>query len=415
MSKIILLLFIIQTSFQLAEAQWISQFPNTPGVAFHDVKFINRNTGWACGDGIIVKTTNSGLNWIVQSHPAAGKFLYSISPVDSMTIYCVGYFETILKTTNGGDSWIALRNGPSGLGHSYQGTFFINENTGWVCGSGSTIMKTTNGGNLFDSTFLTWGYLKDLYFKDANTGLMSAEFGGIFKTTNGGLDWKQKFITHIGGGIGDFRKLSILNNQYVFVVEDVGRVFKSTNFGETWDSIGYVAGADQPYVCRFSSLSTGWVGGTFGQLFKSTDSGATWRRENTGNDQRYFGAMWFYNDSIGWGVGGNTKILYTTTSGLTNLNAISNIFPEDFKLYQNYPNPFNPETKIKFEISKASYIQIKAYDNIGREISILVNEKLEAGVYETVFNGNNFTSGVYFYSFYINGLLIETKKLLLIK
>ncbi|HMS65714.1 MAG TPA: T9SS type A sorting domain-containing protein, partial [Ignavibacteria bacterium] len=208
---------------------------------------------------------------------------------------------------------------------------------------------------------------------------------------------------------------SIIKNQYVFVVEDVGRVYKSSNFGDTWDSIGYVTGSDQPYVCRFSSLTTGWVGGTFGQLFKSIDSGATWRRENTGIDQRYFGALWFFNDSIGWGVGGNTKIVYTTTSGLTNLNDINNIFPEDHKLYQNYPNPFNPETKIKFEITKPSLVQIKVYDNIGREISILVNENLKSGVYETAFNGINYTSGVYFYSLYANGILVDTKKLFLVK
>jgi photosystem II stability/assembly factor-like uncharacterized protein len=331
-----------------------------------------------------------------------------------MTVYCVGWFETILKSTNGGINWVALRNGPIALGHNYEGTFFIDQNTGWVCGSASTILKTTNGGFNFDSSFIFWGYLKDLYFKDANTGLLCADFAGMFKTTNGGLDWEQKTIPHTGGGIGDFRKLSVIDNQYVFVVEDIGRVFKSTDFGDTWDSVGHVAGADQPYICRFSSLNTGWVGGTFGELFKSTDAGASWRRENTGNDQRYFGAMWFYNDSIGWGVGGNTKILYTTTSGLTFINTLSNNIPEDFKLHQNYPNPFNPVTTIKFEIFKTSTVKLIVYNSIGQEIEQLVEQRLPSGTYTASFNGSGYSSGVYYYRLESENF-INNKKMILTK
>ncbi len=235
----------------------------------------------------------------------------------------------------------------------------------------------------------------------------------MFKTTNGGLNWEQKFIPH-KGGIGDFRKLSVISNQYVFVVEDGKRVFKSTNFGDTWDSIGYVYGADQPYCCRFSSLNTGWVGGTFGELFKSTDAGFTWRRENTGTEQRFFGSLWFYNDSIGWGVGGAGKILFTTTSGLTFVSPNSNITPNSYQLYQNFPNPFNPETKIKFEIHKSAFIQIKVYDILGKEVSILVNEKLNAGFYETKFNGVNLGSGIYFYKLQVNNFK-EIKTMILLK
>ncbi len=237
----------------------------------------------------------------------------------------------------------------------------------------------------------------------------------MFKTTNGGSDWEQKNIPYSGLGIGDFRKLSVIEDQFVFVVEDAGRVYKSSNFGNTWDSIGYVGQADQPYSCSFSSLNTGWVGGTFGELYKSTDGGSNWRRENTGTDQRFFYSFWFQNDSIGWGVGGAGKILFTTTSGLTFVNNISSIVPGNFELYQNYPNPFNPETKIKFSISKFSKVQIKLFDITGKEIGVLKDEKLNSGEYETIFNGSYLTSGVYFYGLYINGLLIDTKKLILLK
>lgn len=414
MKKIVITFLIIHCSLLIADAQWIQQYPNTPGVGFHDVKFINTLTGWACGDGIIVKTTNAGIEWMVQPQPATNKFLYSIHPVDSLNVFCVGYFETILKTTNGGSYWDTLRNGPFGQGRSYQGTFFLNKDTGWVCGTLGTILKTTNGGANFESSSIFWGYLKDMYFLNADTGLLCGAFGGMFKTTNGGLNWDRKTIPY-WNGIGDFRKLSVINNQCVFVGEDGRRVFKSTNFGDTWDSIGYIAGANQPYVCRFSSLFTGWVGGTFGQLYKTTDAGGTWRRDDTGTDQRYIGAMYFHTDSVGWVVGGNTKILYTTSSGLSIIKTFSNNIPDKIKLYQNYPNPFNPETEIRFEIPKFASIQIKVFDLLGKEVSTLVDENLYAGEYEIKFNGSDITSGIYFYGLYVNGSMKETKKLILLK
>ena len=63
MKKIILSILIFQCSLLIAQAQWIQQ---TSGVTspLYDIEFINKNTGWSCGEGgIILKTTNGGTNW----------------------------------------------------------------------------------------------------------------------------------------------------------------------------------------------------------------------------------------------------------------------------------------------------------------------------------------------------------------
>ena len=145
---IINFLFFINNCF----SQWIQQYQVTPYIHLLDVYFINGNTGWACGtNGIILKTTNTGGNWTVQPTLATGKSLYGLYAVDTNIVYCVGRFETILKTTNGGDNWLVIRNGPVGQGNSQQAVFFINENSGWIGGTGPWVMKTTNGGVTFDS------------------------------------------------------------------------------------------------------------------------------------------------------------------------------------------------------------------------------------------------------------------------
>ena len=59
-------------------------------------------------------------------------------------------------------------------------------------------------------------------------------------------------------------------------------------------------------------------------------------------------------------------------------------------------------------------ISLKIYDILGKEISTLVNEQLQPGVYEVEFDGSNLPSGVYFYRL-IAGDFIATKKMLIIK
>jgi hypothetical protein len=94
--------------------------------------------------------------------------------------------------------------------------------------------------------------------------------------------------------------------------------------------------------------------------------------------------------------------------------------PSSYRLYQNYPNPFNSSTKIKFDIPKTgnriqnSEVKLVIYDITGREISVLINEKLQPGSYEITFNGYNLPSGIYFYQLRA-GNYNETKKMILLK
>jgi hypothetical protein len=98
---------------------------------------------------------------------------------------------------------------------------------------------------------------------------------------------------------------------------------------------------------------------------------------------------------------------------LANNNNNNNI-PEKFELFQNYPNPFNPATSISFNIPVAGNVKLTVYDLLGRQVAVLVNEKLNAGTFDVNWNADNFSSGVYFYSIEA-GNFTETKKMLLIK
>ncbi|NUN11013.1 MAG: T9SS type A sorting domain-containing protein, partial [Ignavibacteriaceae bacterium] len=80
------------------------------------------------------------------------------------------------------------------------------------------------------------------------------------------------------------------------------------------------------------------------------------------------------------------------------------IIPAVFNLLQNYPNPFgrathsdNPSTQIVYHIPKESEVVLKVYDLLGREISVLVNEKKQPGEYTVTFDGRKLASGIYLY------------------
>jgi len=98
----------------------------------------------------------------------------------------------------------------------------------------------------------------------------------------------------------------------------------------------------------------------------------------------------------------------------TGINFISSEIPSNYSLFQNYPNPFNLSTNIKYQISKNSFVILKVYDLLGREISTLVNELQKAGVYEVQFSNSGLTSGIYFYRMQA-GNYSETKKMVYIK
>ncbi|MDD5361658.1 MAG: T9SS type A sorting domain-containing protein [Ignavibacteria bacterium] len=97
------------------------------------------------------------------------------------------------------------------------------------------------------------------------------------------------------------------------------------------------------------------------------------------------------------------------------INQISEEVPLSFSLMQNYPNPFNPETKIRFALPEKSFVTIKIYNVLGQLIDKPVDNKhLNAGTYQTKYNGSKLASGIYFYRIETEKFT-QTKRMVLIK
>lgn len=115
-------------------------------------------------------------------------------------------------------------------------------------------------------------------------------------------------------------------------------------------------------------------------------------------------------------VGGNyTNVYFDNYSWIpTDVNETQGNFPVEYILEQNYPNPFNPNTTIKFSIPENSFVSLKVYNVLGKEVSSVISEEMNAGTYEVNFNGNNLSSGVYFYKLETENF-VKTNKMILMK
>ncbi len=114
---------------------------------------------------------------------------------------------------------------------------------------------------------------------------------------------------------------------------------------------------------------------------------------------------------------GNDSLIDSGTKGNTLSETI--IVPNDFQIAQNFPNPFNPSTVIKFGLPQSSFVTIKIYDMLGKEVRTLVNGERNSGFYNIQWNGDNdfgskVSSGTYIYRIQA-GSFIQTRKMILMK
>jgi len=275
-------------------------------------------------------------------------------------------------------------------------------------------MRTTNGGvTIVDSQRVDM-IARDMYFKDDSSGVMIGE-GLAYRTSNSGSNWilvplpftrVVPFCWRLSF-VGDVGWTAAENNA----------IFRTTNFGTSWDSIAAAQTDRTFYPIEFVNLSTGYAGAHPVSIFKTTDGGIHWEMQSIPSFSTPSGflSVFALNDSIVWAVGAYGKIIYTQNGGLVSIGSSENHAVEEFALYQNYPNPFNPITKISFDIGKFSRVSLKIYDINGRHISQPVNKQMNSGKYETEFNAQNLSSGTYFYMLEVDGRIMFTKRMLVLK
>jgi photosystem II stability/assembly factor-like uncharacterized protein len=389
-------------------SQWVAQ-PSGTTNTLRGVHFVNTNTGFICGDNVILNTTNGGLNWISNNYPGRKNDIVFVNPTTGFTC---GDSGKVLKTTNAGASWNFTISGTSKF---LMRISFLNESTGIVAGFSRTILKTTNSGVSWESTISNLDSVNFYGCKiiDANNYIVTGTSSTIYRSTNAGSSW----IPGTMGVVNPMWAPEFINTNTGWVTGCCGMFIKTTDAGNNWTTEIYLTLGFTLYTMKFINSTTGYVCGDNGTIYRTTNQGAWWDSTVTGTDQIIY-SLHMANTSTGWAVGNFGTILKTTNGGGTGftigIQPISNEIPNEFKLLQNYPNPFNPSTKIKFQISKSGFTKLTVFDPTGSEVGVLVNSVLNPGTYEINFDGSGLASGVYYYMLSSENYT-STRKMILIK
>lgn len=396
--------------------------PRSSGISSDllDIDFISDSIAIAVGkNGTILKSTDAGLNWMLKQSNTVND-LNAVAMHSSCFGIAVGNNATVLITNDCGDTW----NGVS----FDQGNFYdviINSPERFSISSDSGIvLTTTNGGIVWQMQFFATSLAVHCLFAPNPQPL---HWPYVYALTSWNafhtLDmssWRQETLpialpwsTLTRGNASPFGLLNII----VGSMENPGSIpliLYKTISDTVWHTASYELPGAPTRLFGVSSPSSQicYAVGSGGKIAKSTNGGRDWFWQITPVTQN-LSAVAFLTENLGIAVGDSGIILSTTNGGVTSLVA-EDVQPVGWALYQNFPNPFNPKTRFQFSIPRTVHVILQIFDVSGREVTILLNERLKAGFYTIDWNNYGLPSGTYFYRL-LTDQFIDTKKFVIVK
>jgi hypothetical protein len=234
---------------------------------------------------------------------------------------------------------------------------------------------------------------------------------GVYATSNGGLSWEER-----KAGLPAFEVRALVRHGTKLMAGTYGGgTYLSSDSGATWTAAktGLSGNYVRSLLVEGSNIFAG-ISGT-GAIDRTTDDGGSWTAVSTG--------MNFY--TVIQALSAGPGYLYAAPQGLSVWRRpLSEVLvgltepvsgpPGAFRLEQNYPNPFNPATRIRYQLPSATHVKLTVVDLLGQEVSVLVNDRRDAGIHEVTFEAAELSSGIYLYRLQA-GESVQTRKFLLLK
>lgn len=268
---------------------WLNQSLNV-NIELNNIYFSDANTGFIAGERCsIYKTSNGGLNWnLMYSDTTTSQMYFEDNYfVNSNTGFFVG--AKILKTTNTGLSWI-VQNHPFTSSIDFRSVNFINDQTGWTVNGYSPckIVKTSNGGANWVIQASTGYHLQNIKFFNSTNGITigttsySTDTTTLWKTLDGGNNWSV--MSKIYASFRSSHFINELTGWIVTSVANLSRIYKTTDGGISWNYQTF--GNNSFYSINFIDNNNGWIGGgnaSFTNIYKTTNGGPVFVNQNNEN------------------------------------------------------------------------------------------------------------------------------------
>ena len=357
--------------------------------------FISKGFNAYTGSGTFFKTTDGGENWkAVQRVTNSSIAWFGVSPFNKNEIYFTagGEILELYKSNDGGETWEISGDFPvSSHGSLLTFSFDLTDSMSLYVTDDTSfdqyLFKSTNKGD-------SWFYVSELPVTPVETKTDLFLPGRLYlfawykASDDGGFTWYD-----IDSGIPNY------GNYLSFYMNDN---YPNELFNLRKDGL---------YIAKNGTINWNLIGGTDNLPLNIGSGGFAF--SDVGQMTNIFIEV------------GSNQFYVGTAQGIYKSNLITDIQEEinstgyDFHLEQNHPNPFNPSTTISYLLPERSFITIRVYDILGKEIRSIIEEEQSAGQYELEFESNNLPSGFYIYVLTAsseNGLYIkEGKKMILIK
>ena len=406
---VVFCLFI--TTFPL-QAQWVqTNGPSGGGVVCFATMGRNLFAGTSGGGAFL--STDNGASWTAVNTGLTYPYVDALAAIGTNLFAGTtlgGNVGGLFLSTNNGTSWVK-----TGLTSTYVFALAVSGKN-LFAGTAIGVFLSTDNGTTW--TAVNTGLTNTPYNNDtrslavSGTTIFAGTNSGTFRSTDNGTSWTSA-NTGLYTVVSD---LAVIGTN-LFASISGGGVFLSTNNGTSWATVntGLMYLNVRVLAVSGTNLFAGkGTGAGTGGVFLSTNNGTSWTQVNTGlPDTTKVDAL----------AASGANLFASTDKGffrrplsemVTSVQMVSTDVPTHLNLAQNYPNPFNPSTTISFSLPSKSFVLLKAFDALGREVLTLVAEELSAGTYSRQWNASNVPSGIYFYRLQA-GDYFETKRMVLLR
>jgi photosystem II stability/assembly factor-like uncharacterized protein len=296
---------------------WTELNPKVPRVTYLGLHFVNKDTGWACGQsGAVIKTIDGGSSWTISNTPVNNLLLKTHS-YNGQIVLVTGYDGIILRSSDGGDNFVQVTSGVGG-GYDLWGVQMLNDTLGWVCGLYQTLLKTTDGA-------LSWQPVNiginqhywSLNFLNENYGMMTCSSGIILKTTDGGNSWTQTQA----GDTRDLFTIDVIDSLHIAAAGYYGKNVYCSDGGTTWISNPDLPAFSATNCIDFINADTGYSVQDVYDIQKTTNRGQSWFNPAPNVTSEWY--IQLLNDGTGYSSGeepggGYALNFFKRTNGLEN-------------------------------------------------------------------------------------------------
>jgi len=143
--------------------------------------------------GVIYRTSASGGNWYA-TYPHANGMLHDVCSNDGVTVWAVGEKGSIVRSTNGGDSW-SVKGAAAAGSANLKAIEVLPSGDGFAAGKNKMLRTTDNGATWAAVTGPPVADVTSLDAVDADTVWVGTAGGNVFRSDDAGVTW-------VGGDIG---------------------------------------------------------------------------------------------------------------------------------------------------------------------------------------------------------------------